>query len=385
MRTNLLSLPRLPVPDLADTLSRYSSSVQPLLTPSLSSSSCDDNLYTNHLNKVSSFASTVGPSLQSRLRFLESERISKQRYPFSYVERHWDDMYLGGRFALPVNSNPFYLLRGVQDSSSDSTSTTGAVLSAMIRFHLKSLSNKLEPDLPHANCMSPFPYMFGTSRVATKDKDTLSLNPASGHVVVIHGGHFHKLKVIDPSSGKPYCGASLSASIDAIMNSPTPDTPSIAVLSAQERDTWAKHRKTLSSSSPVNADSLKTIDAALFVVNLDQGGIDSPHHESEILLHGRDGCGWWDKHQLIRLSNGRLAINFEHSFSDGMIWNRMLHEVVANVSPDTFKSPYKPLGDAYTPPNSPTFSTLSFAMSKATLEHIEVATEAVKRDVGNCR
>ena len=147
MRTNCLKLPRLPVPDLSDTLSRYSSSVHPMLCTSSSAQP-----YTLHLNKVSSFASTVGPSLQSRLRFLESNRKSKNEYPFSYIEGHWDDMYLGGRWSLPVNSNPFYLLRGVQDGENDAE-TTGRVLSAMMRFQKKMLEGKMEADHPHPNCM----------------------------------------------------------------------------------------------------------------------------------------------------------------------------------------------------------------------------------------
>jgi len=144
MRANIMDLPRLPVPDLGDTLSRYSSSVQPLFP--------DSKAFTLHLNKLSSFASTIGPSLQSNLRFREAGRISKGKYPHSYVEGHWDEMYLGGRWSLPVNSNPFYLLRGVEDEG-DSMDKTGAMLSGMMRWHKKIVGDKLEADHPHQNCM----------------------------------------------------------------------------------------------------------------------------------------------------------------------------------------------------------------------------------------
>ena len=36
-------------------------------------------------------------------------------YPYSYIERHWDDMYLGLRCPVPVNINPYYLLNPISD------------------------------------------------------------------------------------------------------------------------------------------------------------------------------------------------------------------------------------------------------------------------------
>lgn len=32
-------------------------------------------------------------------------------YPYSYVERLWDDMYLEGQWSIPINSNPFLALK----------------------------------------------------------------------------------------------------------------------------------------------------------------------------------------------------------------------------------------------------------------------------------
>ena len=88
----------------------------------------------------SSKRSSAGPLLQGKLLALESARVSSNEYPFSYKEHHWDDMYLGGRWALPVNSNPFYLLRSLPAApladSPDSTENLGGLLSALVRFHL---------------------------------------------------------------------------------------------------------------------------------------------------------------------------------------------------------------------------------------------------------
>lgn len=40
------------------------------------------------------------------------EKDSAQKgYPHSYIEKLWDDMYLEGRWSLPINSNPYLALK----------------------------------------------------------------------------------------------------------------------------------------------------------------------------------------------------------------------------------------------------------------------------------
>lgn len=36
---------------------------------------------------------------------------SRQGPPFNYIEQLWDNMYLEGRWSLPINSNPYLALR----------------------------------------------------------------------------------------------------------------------------------------------------------------------------------------------------------------------------------------------------------------------------------
>ena len=41
-----------------------------------------------------------------------TEKDAAQKgYPHSYIEKLWDDMYLEGRWALPINSNPYLALK----------------------------------------------------------------------------------------------------------------------------------------------------------------------------------------------------------------------------------------------------------------------------------
>jgi hypothetical protein len=246
-----------------------------------------------------------------------------------------------------VNSNPFYLLRSLPAApladSPDSTENLGGLLSALVRFHLRNLGG-MPADLPNPNCMSPFPYMFGSTRVPGAERDSIAVAPRAGHVAVLRHGRFHSLPVLDEAGGC-FGGAALSGALDELMALPPPPEPCpLALLTALPRGEVAAARARL-LADPGNARALRAMDEALLVVALDDGPCGTLEDESRALLHGRGGLGYWDKHQLVRLPNGKLAVNFEHSYSDGMIWNRMLQEAAADVAGDG-SSPYGPLPPA---------------------------------------
>ena len=78
-------------------------------------------------------------------------------------------MYLGGRWSLPINSNPFYLLRGSKTCDApNSYSNTGSIVSSMLRWGRKVRDYGLEVD---GGCMASFPYMVGGSRVPGVGRD----------------------------------------------------------------------------------------------------------------------------------------------------------------------------------------------------------------------
>lgn len=55
----------------------------------------------------------------------EKDAIRKA-YPYSYIERLWDDMYLCGRWSLPINSNPFLALQPPPKGASAGLASGGA-------------------------------------------------------------------------------------------------------------------------------------------------------------------------------------------------------------------------------------------------------------------
>jgi carnitine O-palmitoyltransferase 2 len=91
------SLPRLPIPPLEQTLKKYLDSTGPLLSPSE---------FDITKSIVEEFSKNEGPNLHAQL--LAKDTANNQT---SFISEAWFDMYLRGRYPVPINSNPFLMMR----------------------------------------------------------------------------------------------------------------------------------------------------------------------------------------------------------------------------------------------------------------------------------
>ena len=77
--------------------------------------------------------------------------------------------------------------------------------------------------------------------------------------------------------------------------------------------------------------ALHAIDSALLMVSLDAADFSDQGDFCRAALHGHDAATrsdrWWDKIQICFDTKGRASLQFEHSFSDGLSWNRWLGEI----------------------------------------------------------
>jgi hypothetical protein len=74
--------------------------------------------------------------------------------------------------------------------------------------------------------------------------------------------------------------------------------------------------------------TLQTIESALFTLSLDYNNATDAQTNSNVFLHAARNR-WYDKSlQLIVSRNGRAAINFEHSWGDGVCVLRLCNEIV---------------------------------------------------------
>ncbi|HDQ92978.1 MAG TPA: choline/carnitine O-acyltransferase, partial [Synergistetes bacterium] len=267
---------------------------------------------------VENFASAGGAEIQMELERLMAAGDDVQR-----LIPYWNDWYLADRMSLPVNSNPFYLLRL---PSAEQAAQAAKLAFAACAFYLSVESGEMEPDLLKGEplCMEQYKCMFGTARIPGLGEDAFTGLPSSQyssdsprHIVVIRRGSYFKIKVID-DIGRILSPSNLEHLFRDIIGNNISDPFPVGALTSLERDRWARARGLLLATEPRNRLALDDIEGSLFTLSLDESAPKSRDEAARVLLHGDPGERWFDKAiQIIVCSNGVAGLNFEHSHIDG--------------------------------------------------------------------
>uniref|UniRef100_A0A1A9WJ04 carnitine O-palmitoyltransferase n=1 Tax=Glossina brevipalpis TaxID=37001 RepID=A0A1A9WJ04_9MUSC len=318
------SLPRLPVPSVHDTMTRYLRSVRPLL---------DDEKYQKMERLASEFEHTIGKKLQFYLKL-------KSWWSTNYVSDWWEEyVYLRGRSPLMINSN-FYGTDAIFMNLTESQAARAAnVIYLLLCFRRTIERQEMQPILIQGMiplCSWQYERTFNTVRVPGMETDRIVHYRDSNHVVVLHKGCYYKLPIYH--KGRLLRPCEMQVQIEEILNStatPMPGEKYLAALTAWDRAKWAETRNTYFIRGP-NRVSLNTIETAAFVVSLDETPYEFDLHRPELLdnfgrtlLHG-NGCNrWFDKSFTVCVgTNGRVGFNAEHTWADapvmGHTWEYML-------------------------------------------------------------
>ncbi len=341
-------LPRLPIPDLAETCGKLLRWSDPLLTPDERTASAA---------AVQQFLDGEGPRLQELLCAYDADNAAQEEGFGTYFEEFWDQAYLAPNSSVVLNLNPFFVL---EDDPTPARNSQLVRASSLVFSSLKFVSDLrrglMRPDMGRRNtplCMSQFRRLFATARIALEGAtDKIAVDETATHVVVICRSQFYYFDALWPDGKVAVSEKDLTRNFAAILDDAAELDPvacamgAAGVLTAEDRDQWARCRKLLVDQSPQNAEVLKIIDSALFVVCLDDCSPESIDDRAANMLHGsyhlephseaHEGVlqtgtltnRWYDKLQLIICANGAAGINFEHSAVDG-------HTVLRYVS-DTF-------------------------------------------------
>lgn len=377
------ALPHLPLPSVEDTLKRYLASLQPLVRP-------------GDVGAKQAFVYAANCAFDSYPELIGLNEMLKQRSP-NWNERDWDGRgYLLPREPLPGTN--FFLRLGDAELAADDAGHApsargappalltpallrrgGAILRAMTAYRAALVDEALEPAVgkgvaaapsdaasnahphPHHPPLVPLDMnqagrLFGHARLPGRDGDSLACHgpppsvpearhfatahrpqPEPGHVAVLAGGHVFTVDVLSPT-GAPLPAAALARSLAYVAAAAgllgDADYP-LPALTSLPRGYWAGARAALEQRSTFNAEFLKRIDIALWVVCLDatsesaaaaaqQAAAASSAEarlaaDSKRLLLGRgDGADrWWDKHQLLLGADGSAALLMEHAPVDG--------------------------------------------------------------------
>ncbi|KAJ8975817.1 hypothetical protein NQ317_013748 [Molorchus minor] len=360
------SLPRLPIPKLELTCERYLAAQRPLLI---------NEAYNKTEYNVNQFKNNVGRQLQNMLK-----NYDRQNKYTSYISEFWFDSYLRDRKPIPINYNPMLVLhKDERPEYNDQLIRCANLVISSLRFYKSLTAGILEPEVFHLNpknsdteafrtfCsklppslswygaylyksypldMSQYPNLFNTTRIPETDKDRLFSNFQGKHITVQHKGHFYAFRVLsDENDILP--PDQIFTRLKYILEDDVPKCEfPIGVLTTMERNKWATIRHDLADNG--NKHSLKLIDSALFNVCLDSEDIgEDPYLVTRNFLHGDGENRWFDKSFSLQLSkDGHAAVNFEHSWGDGVAVLRYVQDIFKDSRENSFVHPYtKPYDD----------------------------------------
>lgn len=286
------SLPRLPIPELEKTCSRYLAAQRPLLS---------DDSFTATEKIVADFRTNDGLKLQELLKAHD-----KANTHTSYISEPWFNMYLSDRAPLPINYTPALIMKPDERApyNTQLIRTANLVISTL-RFRKSLVNGLLKPEVYHMNpkksdmpfyhtitrfaparistyvsyAFSAFPLdmsqyqgLFGATRIPEIGKDRIYREANTRHIAVLKNGNFYSVDVLNAQGNIESPEVILGRLKYVLSTSAPPAEYPIGVLSAENRDTWATLRQHLVNTG--NESALHTIDSALFCLCLDETTLD---------------------------------------------------------------------------------------------------------------
>ena len=313
------SLPKLPVPSLAETASKYLKSVRPLLSPA-------DFARTETAVREFVKPGGIGEKLQTKL-------VRKAQDPDckNWLAEWWDDAaYLEYRDPVVIFVSYFYCHRDDRHRRLPAQ-RAAAITKATLDFKRQVDEDTLEPDYMRKApiAMSSFKYMFNTCRIPEESKDKVPIFGHQGNqfITVARKNKFYK--VWHEVDGKELSTADLEAQFRKVIEMAGDEngTP-IGVFSADNRDNWAANRKALIAANPANEAALAALEKSSFLVCLDDTTPHTLEERARECWHGNGRNRWFDKPcQFIIFDNGRSGFMGEHSMMDGTPTHRLNHYI----------------------------------------------------------
>ncbi|GBE88380.1 hypothetical protein SCP_1301950 [Sparassis crispa] len=361
------TLPRLPVPDLHQTLEKYVRSLEPFLLEDASSGgSSYDSAHSLRLKWAEDFESSLGKICQERLLLLD--RVS----PHNWLDDNFwlKKAYHEWRAPLLVNSNwwlafhndptiPEDVILGLCDATKTGTTHWQVRRAAWLVYRVLDFKIRLERQELHPNTTRAGIWLQETTakiwnrcRLPQPQCDTFTSLPktsipeARTLLVALHDW-FYVLEVLDESF-QPIRPGEIESKLRAIVADVEDRLARgeravpVGVLSADDRDIWAENLCHLLALSPINHDVFRAISQSIFALSLDPYTYvlpSSPNRPnllpatctaSEVTAHLHNVRSahtehpahnrWFDKpFTLIVESNTRAGAMGEHSPCDALV------------------------------------------------------------------
>lgn len=309
------SLPRLPVPSIEKTLTRFVSTATPLART--------DKEVTDLHAAIDAFPDQAA-ELQERLLARAEEHSTNS----SWLQHWWNTAgYLQVRDSVVMNVS-YYFHFSPDPAATTAAQRAAALLVAAATFRKEVCSGQMTPEFVGRGdrrkplCSTAYKYMFHACRIPKLAQDTVKLyDPARHqHAVVAHGGRFYTIPLVDPTTEDPYHVTVFEKALEELVEQQQKPPPAeLGWCSAMDRDSWATARSDLLRETGVQ-EALTVLESGALLICLDTN-VHAVSRESmgNLLLTGVGSNRWFDKSiQLIVSANGQAGLLGEHAMMDGM-------------------------------------------------------------------
>jgi carnitine O-acetyltransferase len=362
-------LPRVPLPDLADTMQKFEQWCAPLLT--------QDELEETRV-AMAEFGGANGPG--QRLHE-EIAAYDQQAGVHSWLDEFWPARYLGRRVPVSINAN--FIFSFIEKPLTQ-VQRAAQLLGGGARYK-QLLDQELVPPATQRGtpmCMEQHKFLFSTTRIPGEVRDTVRApysanapgpSPAR-HVLVACKHQLFSVDVI-AADGRAHSVNELETALQAIIDT-VPATAlaqreSVGYLTTLPRSDWAPVRKTLLSVDEQNPVCMEAIEQALFCLCLDDAEPENLCDTADQLLHGDGGNRWFDKSvSLIVFANGASGINCEHCGVDGGALIEFVDFLHSEKTCEALEAARHDFVDA------PVVNALAFTLNESLRRHIEEASQA---------
>ena len=217
-----------PLPDLDKTLQLYLYSVRAFLSNEKLEKTLDA---IRDFQKPEGF----GQVLQSRL----TQRAKDPQIDNWLYDLYNAHVYLKVR--APVNPFQHFFGSHVATQVHHSQAERAAIIAVVAcRFKQRLEANELEPDFLNEQplCMDSLQWLFNSTRRPHVTIDQLQRFPGIDYLVALRHGHYYKIMLRDGDSGVSF--AKLKSKFQGILERDHEHVPSIAALTACDRNDWAQ-------------------------------------------------------------------------------------------------------------------------------------------------
>jgi carnitine O-acetyltransferase len=203
------TLPRVPLPTLAETCERFLAWCEPLLTR---------EQIAETTTAVAAFKQGPGPELHAALAEYDASPGVH-----SWLDTFWPYRYLGRRDRIALNANFFFLF---EDSDQTQLDRAAGLIAASVEYKLRLDEELIPPVVQRGQplSMEQNKFLFSSTRIPGPVQDSVRVpyteqwpGPSRyRHIVVFYRGNTFRLDVLD-AEDRPYTVDDLRAGLGAVM------------------------------------------------------------------------------------------------------------------------------------------------------------------------